>query len=286
MASEKDIVFTTAGGTELKLDIFRPEGASKRTAIVFVHGGGWRQGSREMMWPNARAMAANGFTGVTVQYRLTPQAPWPAQIEDLKAAIRWTRANAARLDVDPDRIVLWGSSAGAHMVLLAAGTPNLAMFEGVSEPTRVSTEVSAVIAVHAPTEFYVGAADKRPGTPASALMGAAATEELARAAGPLSYVTKDFPPVLLLHGTQDKVVHHSASERMHDAMRAAHAPVDLHLFHGYPHGFAAFPSVRAMVVAEANHFLDRTLIDPAKYAAEMEQFALQRAAAQASQAAT
>ena len=207
MSSEKNVVFTTAGGMELKLDIFRPEGTSKRTAIVFVHGGGWRQGSREMMWPNARAMAAHGFTGVAAQYRLTPQAPWPAQIEDVKAAIRWTRANAARLDVDPGRIVLWGSSAGAHLVLLAAGTPDVAAFEGASEPKGVSPAVSAVIAVH--------------------------------------------------------------------------APVDLHLFHGYPHGFAAIPSVRTMVVAEANHFLDRTLIDPGKYAAEMDQFALQRAAAQA-----
>lgn len=280
MSSEKNVVFTTAGGMELKLDIFRPEGTSKRTAIVFVHGGGWRQGSREMMWPNARAMAAHGFTGVAAQYRLTPQAPWPAQIEDVKAAIRWTRANAARLDVDPGRIVLWGSSAGAHLVLLAAGTPDVAAFEGASEPKGVSTAVSAVIAVHAPTDFYIGAT-RHGGTPATALMGDTASEDRARAASPIGYVTKDFPPVLLLHGTQDKVVHHSASERMHDAMRAVHAPVDLHLFHGYPHGFAAIPSVRTMVVAEANHFLDRTLIDPGKYTAEMDQFAVQRAAAQA-----
>jgi acetyl esterase/lipase len=273
MASEKGIVFAHRPEMDLHLDIYRPEGEANGCAIVFVHGGGWRRGTREMMRPAARAMAEHGFVGLPMQYRVSDQAPWPAHIHDVKAAIRWTRAHADDLGVDPDRIVLWGSSAGAHLALLAAGTPGLDAFEGPADEGagEESTAVAAVVAVHAPTSFSVG--ERQYGaTPAAALMGAAATEEAARTAGPLSYASAEFPPTLLLHGTEDRVVHHSASLQMFDALRAVHAPVDMHLFHGCAHGFAAMPSMRAAVVAEAATFLDRTLIDPGRYAREAEEW--------------
>ncbi|HEY2708301.1 MAG TPA: alpha/beta hydrolase [Caulobacteraceae bacterium] len=274
MDTETDVTFAEAGGLELKLDIYPPRGESLRAAIIYLHGGGWRGGSREAMRPAAKSMADRGYVGLPAQYRLTGQSPWPAQIHDVKAAIRWTRANADRLGVDPDRIVLWGSSAGAHLALLAAGTPNDPAFEGDVGPMGVSSAVAVVIAVHPPTGFKLGDAGPRHGADATALMGAAATVEGAAAAGPLSHVSETFPPTLLLHGTQDRVVHHSASQEMLDALRAARAPADLHLFHGHNHGFAALPSMREVLSAEAAYFLDRTLIDPAKYAAEIEQFSM------------
>jgi acetyl esterase/lipase len=130
MSDETDVTFAEAAGIELKLDVVAPRGESLRAAIIYLHGGGWRGGSRETMRPIAKAMADRGFIGLPAQYRLTGQAPWPAQIHDVKAAIRWTRANADRLAIDPGRIVLWGSSAGAHLALLAAGTPDDPAFEG------------------------------------------------------------------------------------------------------------------------------------------------------------
>ena len=274
MASEKDIRFASAPGIELKLDVYRPATPSTRTAILYFHGGGWRAGSREMMRPDARAMAELGFVGVPAQYRLLGQAPWPAQIHDVKAAIRWTRAHAKELEVDPNRIVLWGSSAGAQLALLAAGTPDVPELEGELGVGGVSSAVAAVIAVHAPVSFHLGESPERSSVAAKTLLGEAATEEQARAASPIAHVREGFPPTLLLHGTQDRMVHHSASQRMLDALRSVRAPADLHLFHGHTHGFAALPSVRAAIVHEVAFFLDRTVVDPEKHRAEIAQFSV------------
>lgn len=286
MHSETDVIFAKAGDMDLKLDIVAAEGESKRAAILYLHGGGWRGGSRESMRPTAKAMAAYGFVGLPAQYRLTGQSPWPAQIHDVKATIRWTRANAERLSVDADRIILWGSSAGAHLALLAAGTPNDPTLEGVVGVTGVSSAVAAVIAVHPPTRLISAGEDPRLGQAATALLGENASAEEARIASPQTYVSESFPPTLLLHGTQDRVVHHSASQAMLDALRAAKAPADMHLFHGHNHGFAGLPSMRAALAAEAAYFLGRTLIDPAGHQAEIEKYSVfaGRAAAQPSAA--
>jgi acetyl esterase/lipase len=270
MGIRKDQVFAEVDGRALKLDVFDPEGAANRTAILFLHGGGWRQGSREFMAPIARIMAARGFTAVAVQYRLTGEAPWPAQIHDVKAAIRWTRLHASELEIDPDRIVLWGHSAGAHLALLAAGTPDFPALEGDVGTLGMSSRVAAAIAVHAPTKFHVGRARIRASTNASALMGEAATEEAARAASPITYASESFPPVLLLHGALDRIVHVSQSQAMADALLALEARVDLHIFHGYGHGFSALPSVRRQVATEAAFFLDRTVVDPDTHREELE----------------
>ena len=275
MLAGKDIVFAEANGTELKLDIVVPD-KPNGIAILFVHGGGWRMGTRDMMAPIAQEMARYGFTGVISQYRLNapPQAVWPAHIHDVKAAIRWVRRHAGELHIDPERIVLWGSSAGAHLVLLAGGTPDDPRLEGEVGVTGVSSKVAAVVAVHAPTGFHAGAPGGKHTSPLAALMGEGGTEEDARLAAPTSYVSANFPPTLLLHGTVDRVVHHSQSQVMFDALRAARAPVDMHLFHGHGHGFARIPSVRSQVAAEAAYFLDRAIVDPAKYRAESEEFAM------------
>jgi acetyl esterase/lipase len=230
----------------------------------------------------------------------------------VRAAIRWTREHADELAVDPERIVLWGSSAGAQLALLAAGTPDHGQ------------GVAAVIAVHPPVSFHVGerssesgnapalrggasfdsgtapalrggasfdsgtapalrggASFERFSTSAKSLLGESASEEQARAASPLAHVHAGFPPTLLLHGTQDRLVHHSASQRMFDALRAVRAPVDMHLFHGHNHGFAALPSVRAAIVHEVAFFLDRTVVRPEQHRAEIEQLSMfaQRASA-------
>ena len=105
-------------------------------------------------------------------------------------------------------------------------------------------------------------------------MGPGASESDARAASPLNHVSERFPPTLLLHGTQDRVVHHSSSQRMLDALRAVNAPVDMHLFHGQNHGFEAIPSMRGAITAEAAYFLDRTLIEPEKHRKEIEEFSM------------
>lgn len=267
---EENLAYAVAGDLELKLDIVPPTAPPLRAAILFLHGGGWRAGSKDGMRADAANMAAHGYVGLPAQYRLTGQAPWPAQIEDVKAAIRWTRANAARLDIDPDRILVWGSSAGAHLALMAAATPGDPRFEGQGGHPGVSSAVAGVIAVHPPTDLKMSPPPRRGR--AEALLGEAPDPEVARAASPLAYVRADFPPTLFLHGTDDSLLHHAESQEMFDALVAAGASAELHLFHGHTHGFAGLPSLRPAIAAEAALFLDRTVLRPDAHRAEALEF--------------
>lgn len=269
---ETDITYATAGDLELRLDIFRPGKESKRCAILYFHGGGWRGGSKAAMHGYAKAMADHGFTGVAVQYRLLGQAPWPAQIHDVKNAIRWVRAHADELGVDDDKIIVWGASAGGHLALLAAGTGDLPLFEGDGPNRGVSSKANGVIALFPPTGFFHGEATATHTSSGAGLLGEGYSAEAAREASPITYAGPDYPPALFFHGTSDRVVHHSASIAMVTALREARAPADLHLFHGHTHEFLTIPSVRAIAIPEVAYFLERSVIDPAKFKAEAEEF--------------
>ena len=123
---ESDVVFGNGDGVELRLDIYHPaEGHSKRTAIVQLHGGGFTRGAKENIAANCRAFAERGYTAIASRYRLAGQAKWPAQLHDVKAAIRWVRANAGRLGVEPDRTCVAGHSAG--------GTPAFTWLTGPAD---------------------------------------------------------------------------------------------------------------------------------------------------------
>ena len=128
---KEEIVYTQAGGRDLKLDLYRPKGKrNHHTAVLLLHGGAWRMGDKSMMELFGPALAGLGFTAVAPEYRLLGESPWPAQLEDVKAAIRWTRAHAETLDIHPERIAVQGFSAGAHLALMAGGTPDMLGFKG------------------------------------------------------------------------------------------------------------------------------------------------------------
>ncbi|HKS91794.1 MAG TPA: alpha/beta hydrolase [Tepidiformaceae bacterium] len=277
------IQFGTGADVALLCDTYIPEGASNAPAVLLLYGGGWRMGERARMRDDAIALAERGYVAVASDYRLNPKHRWPAHIHDAKAAIRWMRANAAELHIDPNRIALEGHSAGAHLSLLAAGTPNLPEFEGDGGNPGVSTEVAAVAAIYPPVRFHIGAERPSGSTAASALIIEGATAELARAASPIEYVSASFPPTFLLHGSADKVVPPSASLRMYEALSAAGAPVELKMYANLPHGFARIPSLASLVHDEIANFLDRHVGSPASLAAELDelqsQMALARAAA-------
>jgi acetyl esterase/lipase len=270
---EHDIPFGHTGpngtGRPLHCDIYQPTGPRLGIGVLLVHGGGWREGSREMVIGQAEALAAQGFTCVACEYRLTPEAPWPAQLQDVKCAVRFMRASAGTLGIDPTRICALGNSAGAHLVLMLGGAPGNADYEGEGGHASESSAVSAIIAVYAPTVFRAGDARVSGSVPARALLGDAlgSDEAAAAAISPITYVRADFPPTILLHGTGDKVVPVTASIRFHEALSAAGGKVDMHLYSEMPHGWARRPEWTGPTMAEAGVFLKRYVVAPAEWPA-------------------
>jgi len=253
-----DVVFATGGERDLRCDVYSPaEAAERAPGVLLVHGGAWRMGDRSVMTGYGHALAAQGFVCVASEYRLTPESPWPAHIHDVKAAIRWVRANADELNIDEARIAVLGRSAGGHLALLAAGTPNHPDLEGEGGNPGVGTEVAAVVGIFPPTVFHPDGQRVPGGTAASALIQETATEDALRLASPLHQITRDYPPTFLLHGTGDKVVPPSASMVMYQALVAAGVPVEMHMYAGQAHGFAGRPDFLDLCALEIGHFLHR-----------------------------
>jgi acetyl esterase/lipase len=258
---EKDVIYGDAGNRPLRLDIYRPE-TPNGAAVLIVHGGGWSRGSKDMLGPASTALAEQGFVVLAQEYRLTGEAPFPANIHDVKRAIRWAKENAGRLGFDADRLCLEGHSAGAHLVLLAAGTPDDARLDPPEGRGGVSQRVAAVCAIYPPTLFHFDGERPSGALAARVLPGADASAEAAELASPITHVTPDYPPVMLLHGDADKVVPVSASRRFEERARAAGAKVDLHIYAGLPHGFANHPEIRPAMMRMIGGFFRRWAIAP------------------------
>ena len=264
MITKKDVVYCTGDDRELKLDIYLPEGGEKaHTAVILLHGGAWRFGDKSMMSIFGPELVGHGFVVLAPEYRLLGEAPWPAQLEDVKAAVRWAKANAASLDIDSDKVVVQGFSAGGHLALMAAGTPRHPEFSCKGD-VAISDTVAAVVAFFPPVEFSV-ASPPAGVSPASSLLGESATVEEARKASPISYVSKGYPPTFLLHGTADNTVPCLTSRRMFDALHEKDVMVEMHLYSDHIHEFVRLPSMLAATQAEIALFLKRAVVDPEKY---------------------
>ena len=265
---QNGIVYGQGGNRDLRLDLYRPlDQKHNHTAVLLLHGGGWRMGDKSMMDRFGLELARLGFLAVAPEYRLLGEAPWPAQLEDVKSAIRWTRTNADSLDIHPDRIAVLGFSAGAHLALMAGGTPDMPVFKGVRGSDAVTDRVAAVVAFFPPIEFTTGALT--PGVNRAAdLLGESAAEKDVKQASPLSYVSEAYPPTFLLHGTADQIVPFTTSQAEFDALSDRGVAVELHLYPRHTHEFVRLPSMLAPVMSEIALFLKRTLVDPEKYVKE------------------
>lgn len=252
---DNDVVFGRGGEMDLLLDIYHPPAeAGKRMAVVHVHGGGFSGGSKAGVQGSANAFASTGYVGIASQYRLTGQGRWPAQIHDVKAAIRWTRANADRLDIDPDHIAVAGYSAGGLMALVAAGTPDRPEFEGSGGNNDVSSRVAACVA------FY-------PAVAANAGLMPEGSDATAReAASAATYISADFAPTMFLHGVEDTTIPFSSSLDFFNRLHEAGVNVDLHLFQGAPHAFPNSNPDAALAAAQvADLFFERLILNPREY---------------------
>jgi acetyl esterase/lipase len=254
---ENDVVFGKGGRRDLKVDVYTPPGELKNApAVLLVHGGAWRQGDRTQLRGYGVLVGRLGYVCVSTEYRLTGEARWPAQIHDVKAALRWMRANSERLGIDPTKIAFSGNSAGGHLALILAGTQNDPEFEGEGGNAGVGTEIAAAVA------FYPPVAVVRRNQLDVGLMEPNATDDEYSRASPLTYVRKDFPPTLFLHGNQDQLVPVEGSFRMYRALIEAGAPAELHVFNGAPHGFDAAPDYGRECASLIDLFLRRHVLAP------------------------
>lgn len=255
---EEGVVFGSGGGRELRCDVFTPPGAPKSApGVLLVHGGGWSSGDRSQLKGYGVLLGRLGYVCVASEYRLSGESKWPAQIHDVKAALRWMKANSERLGVDPERISVEGNSAGAHLALMVAGTPNLAEFEGDGGNPGVDTSVAACIAIYPPTDLSGAALS---GVIAE-LMGKDADQAAVAGASPLTHVSPAFPPTQLIHGNADEVVSVDASLNMYRALMAAGVPTDLHIYAGQPHAFDSHPLLGRQCAELMHLFLKRYVVD-------------------------
>jgi acetyl esterase/lipase len=257
---EKDVVFGRGGDRDLFCDVYRPPlGTEKATAIIHIHGGGFRGGSKEGA-RTARPLAALGYVCVAMQYRLSGEAKWPAQIEDVKACIRWVRANAENLGCDAAKVAVCGYSAGGQLALVAAGSQNNAAFEGLGGNAGAGTAIAACIAFYPPVRM-----ERRPDGMAPEVMPADATDDALKNASPTSHVAPGFPPTIILHGTADKAVALGGSLRLFEALTEARVPVELHALEGLDHVFDSYPEFADLSAHAIDLFVDRHVVNPRAY---------------------
>ncbi|MCK5827057.1 alpha/beta hydrolase [Candidatus Bipolaricaulota bacterium] len=240
-----DLEYARVGEASLKLDLYIPQHKQGvlLPLVVWVHGGAWMSGDKTN--PCAARELDDRYIVASIDYRLMQESVFPAQIHDCKAAIRWLRANASQYDIDPDRIGAWGESAGGHLAALLGTSGGVDVLEGdVGEHLDYSSAVQAVCDFYGPTDLErLALSDQRFKTapsksPLARLFGGSLSEniDLVRQANPITHVSSDDPPFLIMHGEEDLLVPLSQSELLDAALREAGVESTLHVIEGCEHG--------------------------------------------------
>ncbi|MCM2373815.1 alpha/beta hydrolase [Aporhodopirellula aestuarii] len=245
---KRDIVFAEVDGKPLTLNLYLPPSDTACPLVVWIHGGGWRGGSKNS--PRIRDVANNRFALASITYRFTNTATFPAQIHDCKAAIRWLRANASRYGYNADRIAVAGSSAGGHLALLLGTSGGVTELERtVGGNLETSSTVQAVIDYYGPSDFVLRGETQpeRAYTDESgsfALLGGVDGKRLdiesEKFASPTQYVSSDDPPLLVFHGTSDTTVLLDQSEQIAKRYSEIGLPVELVVIEHAGHGSTIF----------------------------------------------
>ncbi len=263
---QEGVVYGNGGGRELKCNVFTPPGQpANAPGLLIVHGGGWKNGSPEAVKGYGFLFGREGYVVVTPEYRLTGEAGWPAQIHDVKAALRWMHANAATLGVDPKRIAVMGNSAGGHLALMLAGTQNNPKFEGDSGSAGARSDVGAVVNLYGITSIEPDSDFLQ--TNWVELFGPDAGRAVHREASPVEYVDANFPPTVILQSRQDATVPIAQGLLLWEKIQAAGVPVELHVFDRVGHQIDETRELGRQVAAIGLLFLQR-FMGPAEGAAK------------------
>lgn len=240
-----DIEFADAGGVKLLLNLEMPTDVKNPPLVMFIHGGGWTGGDRKSSM--LRWIVAHGYAIARIEYRLSHEAIFPAQIHDCKGALRWLRAHQAEYGYDAERVVVAGSSAGGHLVALMGASGGVAKLEGTTagHPDQ-SSRVQGVIDYFGASDFVLRSKDQpskteRPEGPVYKLLGGPVSNrlELARLASPATHVDPSDPPLLIIHGENDNVVQPSQSKHLAEIYKQNKLDVQLRIELGKGHGWPA-----------------------------------------------
>jgi acetyl esterase/lipase len=254
-----NIQYANPGNHPQSLDVYvRKDAKEKLPVIVAIHGGGWTGGDKRN--PFVLPLLKDGYAIVSINYRLSQVAKFPAQLKDCKAAIRWVRANAEKYHFDPDHIGVWGDSAGGHLVALLGTTANNKDLEGDEGNLKYSSRVQAVCDFYGPADFLTindqappdtAIHHNAPDSPEALLIDGPIPDNKDKAAqaSPVHYVTKDAAPFLIMHGDNDKLVPLAQSQELAAALKKAGVDATLHVVQGAGHGFPRHPELIAIIRA-------------------------------------
>jgi acetyl esterase/lipase len=245
---EKNIEYANPDDQHLQLDLARPkDGSGPFPAVLCIHGGGFRAGTRDGYDKLCVTLAEHGFVAATITYRLAPKYQFPAAVHDCKAAVRWLRLNSSKYHVDPERIGVTGSSAGGHLAQFLGVTAGIREFEG-DQNVGPSSAVSCVVNVYGPSDFtksYGKSVDAHEVLPLW-LGGNLETARLRHIqASPLNWVTPNAASTLLIHGTEDKYVAYEQALSMHERLKTCGVETRLMTMEGAGHGFKGFDAEKA-----------------------------------------
>lgn len=235
------VQYGMGGDTHLTADLFLPPASFEqpRPAMLFIHGGGWQGGTAAQFYRQAAMLAARGIVGACCRYRFSSEATFPASVYDVKAAVRWLRADAAALDIDTDRIGATGGSAGGHLAAMLATTAGVEELEGDGGSEGYSSAVQLGVLLNPVTDMTEFVAETNLHPAAVRYLGGTPEEMQARyeLASPIRFIDTSTPPCLLLHGTADATVPFTQSTRFAAALKDRGARAELILVEGVSHGF-------------------------------------------------
>jgi acetyl esterase/lipase len=269
-----DIPYADNENPAQRIDLFLPTkraGDKPLPVIVFIHGGAWQAGNKSSGRGSVMPYVKSGqYAGASIGYRLSQEAQWPAQINDCKAAIRWLKAHAREHNLDPEKIGVWGASAGGHLVAMLGVSGDVKELEGtLGKHTDQTSRIACVADYFGPTnlltmgDFPSTMDHNSPDSPESRLIGGAIQEnkDKARDASPINHVTKDDAPVFIAHGTKDPLVPYNQSEIFESGLKNAGVPVYLQTIEEGGHGGFEGPALQARL----KDFFDKYLrgADPA-----------------------
>jgi acetyl esterase/lipase len=255
-----DVVYTKVGETELMLDLARPdEGNGPFPAVVVIHGGAWRGGKKDSNRSMLSELAKRGYVAISPEYRFCPKEIFPAQVYDVKAAVRWLRSNAKQYKVDSEHIGAMGFSAGGHLSLMLGLTGPDDGLEGEATADAPSSRVQAVVNYFGPTDLAAADIPEVSQPLVKDFIGGTPAEkpEVAFKASPLTFVTKDDPPILTFQGTKDPLVPYTQAIKLTEALTNAGVAGRVELIVGAAHGWQGDDLVRT--TGETYDFLDKYL---------------------------